>query len=118
MITTTSIKPVFFQDATYDDIRKGLKRIAEYDFANPKSADVQGTNLMHLMLKACEEEKSESKSYGSYMTDIQYLLMFPRRRSEIAHAICASNGSREDVLKIFRTLVKAAYIRFELMRRY
>jgi len=119
MITTTSVRPAFFQDfkdATYDDVRKGLKSLAEYDFANPKSADVRGTDLMHLMMKAYEEEQSASESYGSYMTDIQYLLMFPRRRSEIAHAICDSSGSREDVLKIFRTIVKAAYIRFELMR--
>jgi hypothetical protein len=117
MITTTSIKPAFFQDATIDDVRNGLKRIAEYDFANPKRADEQQTDLMLLMLKAYAEEKLESRTYSSFITEIQYLLMFPRRRSEIAHAICASTGSREDVLKIFRSLVKAAYIRFELLRK-
>ena len=117
MITMTSVDQDYFQDATYDDARKGLKRIAEYDFANPKNLDIHGTNLMHLMLTAYKEESPASSLWGSFLTDVQYLLMFPRRRSEIAHAICTGGGGRECVLKIFRTLVKAAYIRSKMMGR-
>lgn len=113
MITKTSTDREFFEYATSDDIRKGLKRIAEYDFAHPKSLDTNETNLMHLMITAYREQPL----YGSYFTDVQYMLMFPRRRSEVARAICAGGGGRECVLQVFQTLVVAAFIRSKLMGR-
>ncbi len=113
MITMTSVAQEFFLDASYDDVRKGLKRIAEYDFANPKKLDTNETNLMHLLVTAYREHPS----WESYMTDVQYLLMFPRRRSEVARAICAGGGGRECVLQVFETLVKAAFIRSQMMSR-
>ncbi len=113
MITKTSVDQDYFQDATYDDVRKGLKRIAEYDFANPKNLDIHGTKLMHLMITAYREQPS----WPSYITDVQYLLMFPRRRSEVARAICAGGGGRKCVLQVFETLVKAAFIRSQIMGR-
>lgn len=113
MITMTSVDQDYFQDATYDDVRKGLKRIAEYDFANPKKLDANDTKLMDLMLTAYNKQPS----WPPYITDVQYLLMFSRRRSELARAICAGGGRRECVLQVFQTLAKAAFIRAKMMGR-
>ena len=84
-----------------------------FDFANPKNLNTNETNLMHLMITAYREQPS----WPSYITDVQYLLMFPRRRSEVARAICAGGGGRKCVLQVFETLVKAAFIRSQIMGR-
>ncbi len=114
MITRTSVDLEFFQDASYDDVRKTLKRLAEFDFANPKSLDEHDTNLMLLMLEAC---KAHPSAWNSYFTDVQYLLMFPRRRSEVARSILVGGRDRESVLQVFQTLVGAAFLRSKMMSR-
>ncbi len=113
MIAIPSVAQEIFRDASYDDVRKGLKRIAEFDFANPKILDTNATNLMYVLVAAYKRHPS----WASHITDVQYQLMFPRRRSEIARAICAGGGGCECVLQVFETLIKAALIRSQMMGR-
>ena len=102
--------------ANLSDIRRALKRLAEFDFANPKRLDRLGNELMKILMTAHEVD-SEFRLWQSSFTDVQYLLMFPKHRTEIAKKIFAGNGSKECVLDAFITLVQAANIRHRFMLR-
>jgi|GEM_PF-5936244 len=101
---------------TQAEMRRTLKRIGETNFSCSRNLDEFDIEMRLILLDLHRITRESAKTYRSFITDIQYLLMFPRRRRELSDLMFfGGQPDRVQIKKAIEILVCAAFVRHQTM---